>query len=71
MHKGFPHSEITGSKLDGSSPVLIAALHVLLRYVAPRHPLSAYFYPIPSSFENRNVTASNAVNRVRLGQTLL
>lgn len=41
MRDRFSHSEIIGSKLDGSSPILIAALYVLLRYVAPRHPLNA------------------------------
>ena len=35
---GLPHSEIPGSKLVCSSPRLIAACHVLLRLLAPRHP---------------------------------
>ena len=35
---GFPHSEISGSKLFGSSPKLIAALYVLHRLMMPRHP---------------------------------
>ena len=35
---GFPHSEISGSKLLCSSPELIAAFHVLRRLSAPRHP---------------------------------
>ena len=35
---GFPHSEIPGSTLVGSSPRLIAAYHVLHRPLAPRHP---------------------------------
>jgi hypothetical protein len=35
---GFPHSGIPGSKLDDSSPRLIAAIHALLRLLAPRHP---------------------------------
>ena len=35
---GFPHSEISGSKLVCSSPELIAAYHVLHRLSAPRHP---------------------------------
>src|SRR5579859_7755211 len=35
---GFPHSEIPGSKLNSSSPRLIAGIHVLLRRLAPRHP---------------------------------
>ena len=34
---GFPHSEISGSKLICSSPKLIAAYHVLLRLLMPRH----------------------------------
>ena len=33
----FPHSEIHGSKLICSSPWLIAACHVLLRLLMPRH----------------------------------
>ncbi len=35
---GFPHSEISGSKLYSSSPKLIAGLRVLLRLLMPRHP---------------------------------
>src|SRR5205085_4823352 len=35
--KGFPHSEIPGSKLVCSSPRLIAAYRVLHRLLAPRH----------------------------------
>ena len=38
---GFPHSEISGSKLVCSSPKLIAAYHVLHRLPTPRHPPSA------------------------------
>ena len=38
---GFPHSEISGSKLVCSSPKLIAACHVLHRLSTPRHPPSA------------------------------
>ena len=34
---GFLHSEICGSKLICSSPQLIAAYHVLLRLLMPRH----------------------------------
>src|SRR5690348_6235761 len=34
---GFPHSEISGSKPVCGSPKLIAAYHVLLRLLAPRH----------------------------------
>ena len=34
---GFPHSEISGSKHVCRSPKLIAAYHVLLRLLVPRH----------------------------------
>ena len=34
---GFPHSEISGSKPICGSPKLIAACHVLLRLLMPRH----------------------------------
>ena len=40
---GFPHSEILGSKLMCSSPRLIAACHVLLRLLMPRHSPCALF----------------------------
>ena len=39
----FPHSEICGSKLICSSPQLIAACHVLLRLLMPRHSPYALF----------------------------
>ena len=35
---GFPHSEIPGSMPTCGSPRLIAACHVLLRLLLPRHP---------------------------------
>ena len=35
---GFPHSEIAGSMDICSSPTLIAAYHVFLRLLVPRHP---------------------------------
>ena len=35
---GFPHSEICGSIRICRSPQLIAAYHVLLRLLMPRHP---------------------------------
>jgi hypothetical protein len=37
----FPHSDIHGSKLVGSSPRLIAAYYVLRRCLMSRHPLYA------------------------------
>ena len=36
--RGFPHSEICGSMDICSSPQLIAAYHVFLRLLVPRHP---------------------------------
>src|SRR5437868_13847729 len=36
--RGFPHSEISGSKPISGSPKLIAASHVLHRLLLPRHP---------------------------------
>ena len=38
MPARFPDSEILGSTLVSSSPRLIAAVHVLLRLLTPRHP---------------------------------
>ena len=35
---GFPHSDISGSMDICSSPKLIAAYHVFLRLLVPRHP---------------------------------
>ena len=35
---GFPHSGISGSMLDDSSPKLFAAIHALRRLLTPRHP---------------------------------
>ena len=36
--RGFPHSEISGSKPACGSPKLIAACHVFHRRLLPRHP---------------------------------
>ena len=36
--RGFPHSEICGSRDICSSPQLFAAYHVFLRLLVPRHP---------------------------------
>ena len=40
---GFPHSEISGSMDICSSPKLIAACHVLLRLLMPRHSPCALY----------------------------
>ena len=47
---GLPHSEIHGSSRICRSPWLIAAYHVLLRLLAPRHPsctLCSLINPFP------------------------
>ena len=36
--RGFPHSEICGSRVICTSPQLIAAYHVFHRLLVPRHP---------------------------------
>ena len=51
MHPGgLPHSEISGSSLDCSSPKRIVAYHVLHRPSAPRHPPRA-LCNLTNSFE--------------------
>ena len=49
--RGFPHSEISGSKLICSSPKLIAAYHVLLRLLMPRHSPCALLSLTSSKFQ--------------------
>src|SRR5262245_51364921 len=41
LQGGFPHSEISGSKVARTSPKLIAACHVFHRLLPPRHSLNA------------------------------
>ena len=50
---GFPHSEISGSKLICSSPKLIAAYHVLHRLLMPRHSPCALISLTITSLTNR------------------
>jgi hypothetical protein len=38
LHSRFPDSDISGSTPVSGSPKLFAAVHVLLRLLAPRHP---------------------------------
>ena len=62
---GFPHSEISGSMDICSSPKLIAACHVLLRLLMPRHSPCAL-----SSLTSENFLGSlcswimQAINRI-------
>ena len=80
---GFPHSEIHGSKLICSSPWLIAACHVLLRLLMPRHspyallslnflfPSSLLFLSIPClSFANNCFRLSFSLKRPLLCRLL-
>src|SRR5262245_55930714 len=56
--RGFPHSEIPGSKLVCSSPGLIAAYRVLHRLLAPRHsPYALSSLTIRNSNSRRDVRA--------------
>ena len=51
---GFPHSEISGSKITYISPKHIVVCHVLHRLLMPRHPLCALtnltFFDLPPKF---------------------
>jgi hypothetical protein len=68
LHR-LPHSEISGSSLMCSSPKLIAACHVLLRLLEPRHSLCALislillliFYPVSRDFHHDHLQSSFAV----------
>ena len=52
----FPHSEICGSMLICSSPQLIAACHVLLRLLMPRHsPYALFSLELPFPFRDISV----------------
>ena len=52
---GFPHSDIFGSLLAGSSPKLFAAYHVLHRPLAPRHPPCALVLLFNTSYKTNSV----------------
>ena len=55
---GFPHSEIHGSKPACGSPRLIAACHVLLRLLLPRHP--------PCALSSLTIKFTRCTGRLRL-----
>ena len=54
---GFPHSEISGSKVVCTSPKLIAAGHVLHRLPMPRHPPYALSSLLQRTFQRRYTLA--------------
>ena len=72
---GFPHSEISGSKPMCGSPKLIAACHVLLRLLMPRHSPCALIsltssgqapYPsLPASPKARSFRCPSSSSRTR------
>ena len=66
---GFPHSEISGSKLICSSPKLIAAYHVLHRLLMPRHSpcalISLTYFSLTIQ-EKSNIWFSRSVELCRL-----
>ena len=55
---GFPHSEICGSKVTGTSPQLIAACHVFHRLYTPRHPPNALMTLENSSISSDKIQRS-------------
>ena len=59
---GFPHSEISGSKLICSSPKLIAAYHVLHRLLMPRHSPCALFSLTNKAFALQVLTIKKSPN---------
>jgi hypothetical protein len=65
----LPHSEIPGSELICSLPRLIAAYHVLLRLLAPRHSLCALYSLIP--FSNSIATSLLRLRKLCFGNRVL
>ena len=66
---GFPHSEISGSKLVCSSPRLIAAYRVLHRLLAPRHSpyaLSSLTTSISNPISNEVALVSDCIRSLFL-----
>ena len=60
---GFPHSEIHGSKLESSSPWLIAGFRVLHRLLVPRHPPCALCSLTKSHASRHGVPQTTVVAR--------
>ena len=66
---GFPHSEIPGSMPACGSPRLIAACHVLLRLLLPRHPpcaLSSLTIKLTRPTAVQPLSYSRIANRFKL-----
>ncbi len=60
--EGLPHSEIVGLSPADGSPTLIAAYHVLLRPLAPRHPPYA-LCSLFSGFDSLEVLAQSMLHQ--------
>jgi hypothetical protein len=58
---GFPHSEISGSKLTYSSPKHIAVRRVLRRLLVPRHPPCALSNLSNFAFDQRQISSSTSI----------
>ena len=67
---GFPHSEILGSTPMCGSPRLIAACHVLLRLLMPRHSPCA-LSSLTSSVQTKNLVLKNYAGLRVFGFSLL
>ena len=68
---GFPHSEISGSKLAYSSPKHIGVRPVLHRLLVPRHSPCALSNLIVSANDQRRISASAlSLTSSRAGSTL-
>ena len=66
---GFPHSEISGSKVICTSPKLIAACHVLHRLLMPRHSPCALISL--TYFLSRKKVGKEIFNPVLLSELLI
>ena len=65
----LPHSEMSGSKVVCTYPNLIAAYHVLLRLLEPRHPpfaLSFFFFSLTLTLARLREKIARIVLRVAL-----
>src|SRR5580765_4810981 len=74
---GFPIRKSRGQRLVSTSPGLIAAAHVLLRLLAPRHPPCALSllivknsYLLLWSFQGARGTEVRPTTRCRQGRSL-
>jgi hypothetical protein len=67
---GFPHSEISVSKVVCTSTKLIAAYHVLHRLPVPRHPPSALSNLIESLYLLKSILTTTVYTTQPIGRYL-